>query len=247
MLYVDCAGCHFHTDSCSVLNLLDNATNTKDGGLAAIARDHSAFISRDKEFSLAKLSPHEVTDLCFAVKQLSSQLSDRTLVKGDELLALSLDDLSIANLEHLLLCLLHLLIQALTSEGLEQSQTHQHLLDCQKDQSIHSEEWFFEFPNAQHPLSTTWPWSLRPSLAVLWGVCWMFYGRPVHLDSEGNVRDDRNEVVVPAYIVQLHRSFEQSGQTPAITGTRCPVSHSRYRLLVRRRLLVAGGLHEVRS
>ena len=27
-------------------------------------------------------------------------------------------------------------------------------------------------------LSTTWPWNVKTSLMVLWGVCWMFYGSP---------------------------------------------------------------------
>ena len=38
------------------------------------------------------------------------------------------------------------------------------------------EGWFAEWPNSQRPLSTTWPWNIKPSLLVLWGVCWMFYG-----------------------------------------------------------------------
>ena len=38
------------------------------------------------------------------------------------------------------------------------------------------EEWFAEWPNSHRPLSTTWPWNIKPSLLVLWGVCWMFYG-----------------------------------------------------------------------
>lgn len=40
------------------------------------------------------------------------------------------------------------------------------------------EEWFAEWPNGHRPLSTTWPWNIKPSLLVLWGVCWMFYGPP---------------------------------------------------------------------
>ena len=36
-------------------------------------------------------------------------------------------------------------------------------------------DWFAEWPNGQHPLSTTWPWNIKPALLVLWGVCWMFY------------------------------------------------------------------------
>lgn len=38
-----------------------------------------------------------------------------------------------------------------------------------------SDMWFSEFPNSVRPLSTTWPWSIRPSLMVLWGVCWKFF------------------------------------------------------------------------
>jgi hypothetical protein len=36
--------------------------------------------------------------------------------------------------------------------------------------------WFFEWPSGRHPLSSTWPWAdVKPSLLVLWGVCWMFF------------------------------------------------------------------------
>lgn len=36
--------------------------------------------------------------------------------------------------------------------------------------------WFFEWPGGRHPLNSTWPWAdVKPSLVVLWGVCWMFY------------------------------------------------------------------------
>ncbi len=38
------------------------------------------------------------------------------------------------------------------------------------------EGWFAEWPNSHRPLSTTWPWNIKPSLLVLWGVCWMFHG-----------------------------------------------------------------------
>ncbi|KAH6682612.1 hypothetical protein B0J14DRAFT_129165 [Halenospora varia] len=39
--------------------------------------------------------------------------------------------------------------------------------------------WFFEWPGGKHPLSSTWPWAdVKPSLLVLWGVCWMFVVAP---------------------------------------------------------------------
>jgi hypothetical protein len=35
--------------------------------------------------------------------------------------------------------------------------------------------WFFEWEGGRHPLNSTWPWSnVKPSVLVLWGVCWMF-------------------------------------------------------------------------
>lgn len=44
--------------------------------------------------------------------------------------------------------------------------------------------WFSEFPGGRRLVSTTWPWTIRPALAVLWGVCWMFYGESwEHLSS----------------------------------------------------------------
>ncbi|TAQ88062.1 hypothetical protein B7494_g3591 [Chlorociboria aeruginascens] len=41
--------------------------------------------------------------------------------------------------------------------------------------SIFEIGWFFEWPGGQRPLNSTWPWTgVRPSLLVIWGVCWMF-------------------------------------------------------------------------
>ena len=52
---------------------------------------------------------------------------------------------------------------------------------CQLWLQKHSiDDWFAEWPNGQRPLSTTWPWNIKPALLVLWGVCWMFY-----YDDEG--------------------------------------------------------------
>ncbi len=45
--------------------------------------------------------------------------------------------------------------------------------------AIFGSGWFFEWPSGQHPLNTTWPWAdVKPSLMVLWGVCWMFFPTP---------------------------------------------------------------------
>lgn len=33
-----------------------------------------------------------------------------------------------------------------------------------------------EWPDGHRLLSTTWPWNVKISILVIWGVCWMFYG-----------------------------------------------------------------------
>lgn len=83
---------------------------------------------------------------------------------------------AIANLDHVLRCYRQATLETLIYRELESfeevvEQWHQHWL--QGRQLDH--DWFLEWPNGRHPLSTTWPWNIRPSLVVLWGVCWMFY------------------------------------------------------------------------
>ena len=81
-------------------------------------------------------------------------------------------DRFLANLEHLLRSLQHVALAAIVclcftwflASCLQSRQTRKDV-----------DGWFTEWPNGQHPLSTTWPWNVRPSLLVLWGVCWMFY------------------------------------------------------------------------
>ncbi|KAL8850630.1 MAG: hypothetical protein Q9221_004416 [Calogaya cf. arnoldii] len=83
---------------------------------------------------------------------------------------------SIANLDHILRCLRQAALEALIYHGMSKFQEdvrqwHQYWLrDRQLDHG-----WFSEWPGGRRPLSTTWPWNIRPSLVVLWGVCWMFY------------------------------------------------------------------------
>lgn len=83
---------------------------------------------------------------------------------------------TVANLEHLLRCLQRASLEALISDKLkiieaEISGWHQY---WQLSRTIF-QGWFSEWPNGQRPLNTTWPWNVRPSLVVLWGVCWMFF------------------------------------------------------------------------
>ena len=104
-----------------------------------------------------------------------------------------LDLTHIANLHHLLLCLLSQLLCQLVHFCIEL--VRDHIAECQKLRSRWREEWFFEFPDGRPPLSTTWPWSIKPSLAVLWGVCWMFYW-PFFWDHEGNLLNLQGNIQV---------------------------------------------------
>jgi hypothetical protein len=90
------------------------------------------------------------------------------------------DDLNFAkynaNLEHLLRCLqqaalealIHLSLKFIEAEALRWNNWLRRLAQI-------VDGWFAEWPNGRHPLSTTWPWNIKPSLVILWGVCWMFY------------------------------------------------------------------------
>lgn len=82
------------------------------------------------------------------------------------------------------ICLKYLLVILLVSEdaGLRLSTTrhleyHRNQLGETVDrlQSLFGVGWFFEWPGGHRPLNSTWPWAdVKPSLLVLWGVCWMF-------------------------------------------------------------------------
>lgn len=85
---------------------------------------------------------------------------------------------TVANLEHLLRCLQQAACVALISDmlrAIEADLASWHHQCWQQSRAIFH-GWFSEWPNSQRPLNTTWPWNVKPSLVVLWGVCWMFYG-----------------------------------------------------------------------
>lgn len=191
-----------------LLHELDRSVSSNDRTLSTVAKDGDLFLKRKADFHIERLSLQELAELIITVKDLLDTLKRataprrgaRTLCEGNEVLNLKLDELYLANLEHLLLCLQDQLIRQFASRCVEL--VHRHVLDCQKDQQVHSEDWFFEFPDARHPLSTTWPWSIRPSLAVVWGVCWMFFD--YSFDADGNMVDVQGHVVAPAHAVQQY-------------------------------------------
>ena len=195
--------------------------------LSTVAANNKLFIQRKAEFTLDqdRLSLEELTEILVTVKDLLRTLKRathsrgaKTLSEGNEVLDLTLDETYIANLEHLLLCLRDQLLRVLVARLVEL--VHKHVIECQRDQIKHSEDWFFEFPDARHPLSTTWPWSIRPSLAVIWGVCWMFYDfNNSHLppeapqfDGHGNMVNGQGQVIADRYAVEHFLSDLQRQQ-----------------------------------
>jgi hypothetical protein len=82
----------------------------------------------------------------------------------------------IANLLHLLRRLQYILFQVLVHRSITRlDEFARHWQTYWQQKKKLGEDWFTEWPSGERPLSTTWPWNIRPSLIVLWGVCWMFY------------------------------------------------------------------------
>lgn len=82
----------------------------------------------------------------------------------------------ISNVECMMRCLQYVALDALihgSMEALEADPKYwkkwaEHMRNKAKD-------WFSEWSSDRPPLNSTMPWQVKPSLVVLWGVCWMFY------------------------------------------------------------------------
>lgn len=93
-----------------------------------------------------------------------AQFDDTFLIALGKEIDLNIDEIFIANYEHLLLWLQGQLLETLTRKVIEA------LIVSGFDKTQHKLlDWFSEFPDNHRPLSTTWPWSIKPSLAVIWG------------------------------------------------------------------------------
>ena len=188
-----------------MLKALDKSVKSGTNSLSAVAKSHELFVGPREHFQIEHGSWKEllpqlvrVTNLLDTLRRTpSSKVIVKTFAESDEGIDLSFDEDIAANLEHLLLCLKEQLIRLLIAELRELVRTH--IVECQREQKQHTKDLLLEFPDGRHPLSTTWPWSIRPSLAVLWGVCWMFY---TYYDSQGNMRDHNNNIIATAQSLQ---------------------------------------------
>lgn len=156
--------------------------------LTTVAADDKLFLSHSQDNLIETLARHAT------VPQAAYMFDSSTLLIA-KLEALRLDKIGkwewaeadadckrlkeesyIANLLHLLRRLQHILFQVLVHRSITRlDEFALHWQTYWQQQKKLGEDWFTEWPSGQRPLSTTWPWNIRPSLIVLWGVCWMFY------------------------------------------------------------------------
>lgn len=148
----------------------DRAISTGEGQLSTVCSDNKLFL-RTGHVRFDAYSLNETVHSLLLVQEAMNilqaaraQHDDSFIIAQGIEIGLSIDEVFIANYEHLLLRLQSQLVERLTRKAVEAlilndlNKTQRKLLD-----------WFSEFPDSQRPLSTTWPWSIRPSLAVLWG------------------------------------------------------------------------------
>jgi hypothetical protein len=181
----------------SMLNSMDSVHPTGHA-LSAAAGNDTLFLKHNNAPVLEGFSLNQTIQLLVTVQEAldtfcacRSQYGDDWLLAQGLACGLDMDDVFIANYEHLLLRLQAELVQLLTRKALEELLRGGH----DKRQRKLLAALFSEFAEKPRPLSMSFPWSIKPSLAVLWGVCWMFYDRHASehdgAADEGRVRQAR--------------------------------------------------------
>ncbi|KAF1994891.1 hypothetical protein P154DRAFT_361051 [Amniculicola lignicola CBS 123094] len=188
----------------SVLKSINGNIDFPGNALSTICSDDHLFLKQNDTPSFDGLSLNETVSHIVLVDEAlrvlhvaREQYDDQWLLAQGDLVGLDLDENFIANYEHLLLRLESSLTEALSRRVIEVNAPCPNIVVDSEAllEGSHTKkqrrllEWFTEFPNNRHPLNTTMPWSIKPSLAVLWGVCWMFYASP---NSEETPRVPQN-------------------------------------------------------
>lgn len=170
----------------SLLTESEHPINKKNSIIRVIAAQNRLLLQQDFHLIGTTKKDNELrTFLCLA-GAFSGRLQDRSgtlaVRKGSCIVEKSLSgelicDKLAAHFEHTLGSLRQDALEVIIRYYLNIIEAHfLHLhLRWQHSNRI-GEGWFAEWPNGRRPLSTTWPWNIKPSLLVLWGVCWMFYG-----------------------------------------------------------------------
>ncbi|ORY19505.1 hypothetical protein BCR34DRAFT_552253 [Clohesyomyces aquaticus] len=201
-----------------------NITAPNSNALSTIAANDTLFLKQNDAPSFEAFSLNQIISYLAVVHEglrvfhrARSEHDDEWLIAQGLEFGLSFDEVFIANYEHLLLRLQSQLVDALTRKVIEA------LLGGNHDKRQHRLlNWFFEYAGNQRPLSTTWPWSIKPSLAVLWGVCWMFYD---NASQNGNSRVPQTRFLQEEWLGNLGWGAPQPNQSDfdfgreLITGT----------------------------
>ncbi|KAJ4984851.1 C2H2 transcription factor [Stagonosporopsis vannaccii] len=167
-----------------MLSSVDSLLGPTEKALSAIASDNKLFFRQSNSPMFEGRSLDDIVQLLVAtheaIQTLShcrSRFSDNWLALQGQHLGLDIDETFVANYEHLLLRLQTELVRTLQRKVLDET-LHPKGGHDKKQRKLLS--WFNEFAEKPRPLSTSFPWTIKSSLAVLWGVCWMFY------NSSGN-------------------------------------------------------------
>ncbi|KAI8932208.1 hypothetical protein NX059_011086 [Plenodomus lindquistii] len=133
-----------------------------------------------------------VQDALHVLAECRQRFGDGWLVAQGIDVGLSIDESFIANYEHLLVRLRTDLIDAMARRAFEELLRGGH--DKRQRKLL---SWFTEFAEKPQPMSTSFPWTIKPSLAVLWGVCWMFYDNDPDDDAPkgGSIRVPLDKVL----------------------------------------------------
>ena len=177
------------TDRCHVLiKLLDDLDMVvKPQGVvtAVVATRDELFLQYDAQDLLRHKGIEEIRPICELARLLIARLRQMSNTESDENSSIAEETThliglrcprTLANLEHMIFCLQQAALEALICCSIKLLETDRVRWHQYWKQRRHStEEWFTEWPSGRRPLSTTWPWNIKPALVILWGVCWMFY------------------------------------------------------------------------
>ncbi|KAB2108306.1 hypothetical protein AG0111_0g2923 [Alternaria gaisen] len=188
-----------------MLRSVDGKLHAAGNTFSSIAGSNKLFLKHHNTPIFEACSLNETIQILVAVHEAINVLTECRQQYGDDWLlaqgldaGLILDENFIANYEHLLLRLQTDLIEALAQKAFKE------LLDGDHDKKQRKLlAWFTEFAEKPQALST-FPWTIKPSLAVLWGVCWMFYEKA--LDEQTNRNKDR--VRYDAVLQNLNLSWD---------------------------------------
>ena len=171
--------------TCRTVETLNDYQVRKKSSLHQVAALDSCFLKFDAQRCFRFTSAEQARAVLSLATLLLDQLAGITCDSGacrqaaaDQTCA-AFDELDLikylANLEHVLCCIQHVAMVSLLQGSLEALDGHRRLPKHMRLQKTQDGEWFTEWSGGRPPLSSTMPWNIKPSLVVLWGVCWMFY------------------------------------------------------------------------